>query len=50
MRRFLLRLVFTRDLGRLAPWVLGLALGRWPRKVIPDRPTSTPGTGSLPPS
>ena len=33
MTRFLFWLVWNVPLGRLAPWVLGLALGRWPRRV-----------------
>lgn len=33
MRRLLFWIVFNVPLGRLAPWVLGLALGRRPRKV-----------------
>lgn len=33
MRAFLFRLLTRHDLGPLAPWVLGLALGRWPRRV-----------------
>lgn len=33
MRSFLFWLVKNVPLGRAAPWVLGLALGRWPRKV-----------------
>lgn len=32
MKRFLIWLIWHVSLGRLAPWVLGLALGRWPRK------------------
>jgi hypothetical protein len=35
MRRFLFWLVLDSGvrLGRLAPWVFGLAMGRWPRRV-----------------
>jgi hypothetical protein len=33
MRAWLLHLVATYNLGPLAPWVVGLALGRWPRRV-----------------
>ena len=31
--KFLFWLVFNVPLGRLAPYVLGLAMGRWPKKV-----------------
>ena len=36
--RFLLWLVMDSSirLGRLAPWVFGLAIGRWPHKVSED--------------
>ncbi len=33
MRYFLFWLVFNVPLGPLAPWVLGLALGSWPKRV-----------------
>lgn len=35
MRRFLLWLVLDSNikLGRLAPYVFGLAMGRWPHEV-----------------
>lgn len=35
MRRFLFWLVMdsTIKLGPLAPWVFGLAIGRWPHRV-----------------
>jgi hypothetical protein len=33
MRRFLFWLVFNIRLGSLAPWVLGMALGRRARRV-----------------
>lgn len=36
MRRFLFWLVFNVPLGRAAPWVFGLALGRWPHRVRPS--------------
>lgn len=32
MKRFLMWLVWRVPLGCLAPWVLGLAIGRVPRK------------------
>lgn len=32
MKRFLMWLVWHVPLGHLAPWVLGLAIGRVPRK------------------
>lgn len=37
MRAFLFRMVTTHDLGWATPWVLGLVLGRWPRRVPPPR-------------
>ena len=33
MTRFLFWLIWHIRVGRLAPWVTGLALGRWPRRV-----------------
>lgn len=30
MRQFLFWLIWHVPLGSLAPWVLGLAIGRWP--------------------
>ena len=33
MRKLLIWLVFHAPLGPLAPWVLGLAIGRMPRRV-----------------
>ncbi len=33
MKRFLIWLVFNAPLSPLAPWVLGLAIGRRPRRV-----------------
>lgn len=33
IRSFLFWLIREVDLGRLAPWILGLALGSWPREV-----------------
>lgn len=33
MSRFLMWLVDNVPMGRLAPWVFGLAMGRWPRRV-----------------
>lgn len=38
MRRFLFWLVIDSKfpLGKLAPYVLGLAMGRWPHKVKKD--------------
>lgn len=33
MRKLLIWIVFHVPLGPLAPWVLGLALGRIPRRV-----------------
>jgi len=33
MVRFLFWLLWHVPLGRLAPWVMGLALGRWPHHV-----------------
>jgi hypothetical protein len=38
MRRFLFWLVFNVRLGPLAPSVLGLALGRRARRVLPGDP------------
>jgi len=38
-RRVLLWVVWHVPLGPLAPWVLGLALGRWPRR--PEKPRLT---------
>lgn len=31
--RALFWLIDNVPMGRLAPWVFGLAMGRWPRKV-----------------
>jgi hypothetical protein len=36
IRRFLFWLVWNVPLGPLAPWVMGLALGRKPREVKHD--------------
>jgi hypothetical protein len=33
MKRFLMWIVWNIPIGFLAPWVLGLALGRMPRKA-----------------
>lgn len=33
MRRLLFWLVDNVPLGRAAPWVFGLAIGRWPRRM-----------------
>ena len=33
MRRFLMWLVWNVSLGKLAPYVMGLAMGRKPRRV-----------------
>lgn len=33
MSRFLFWLLDNVPLGRAAPWVFGLAIGRWPRRV-----------------
>jgi len=35
MRRALLWIVWNVPSGRLAPWILGVALGSRPRKIIP---------------
>lgn len=37
MRRLLFWLVWHVPLGRFAPWVLGLALGSRPERVIDER-------------
>jgi hypothetical protein len=36
IRRTLIVIAFDIPLGKFNPWILGLALGGWPRKV-PDR-------------
>jgi hypothetical protein len=36
IRQFLFWLVWNVPLGRLAPWVMGIAMGRMPRKVEED--------------
>lgn len=36
MRKFLFWIIHNIPLGRLAPWVVGLAIGRRPHR-IPDR-------------
>jgi hypothetical protein len=33
MSRFLMWLIDNVPMGRLAPYVFGLAIGRWPHKV-----------------
>jgi hypothetical protein len=34
LQRFLIWVAWDVPLGRLAPWVLGLALWRWPHRKV----------------
>jgi hypothetical protein len=36
LRRALVWVAFEVQLGRLNPYILGLAIGRWPRKLTPE--------------
>jgi len=38
IRRLLFRLAMDVRLGKLNPWIMGLALGRWPHKGEDFRP------------
>ena len=40
MRRFLFWLVWNVPLGKAAPWILGLALGRRPHRIEQSEPTT----------
>lgn len=40
--RFLMWLIDNVPMGRFAPWVFGLAIGRWPHRVTTTRPQPEP--------